>query len=127
MTIKFIYANISIFMGTWMKNVKWVGSSKQDLEAFPAATRREIGYALFLAQQGELHPNAKLFTGFGSGVYEIVSNHNKNAYRAVYVVNIGNCLYVLHAFQKKSHSGIKTPQKEINIIEHRLKRVRGIK
>ncbi len=108
-----------------MKGIRWVGSSREDLGAFPAKIKREVGFALFLAQSGDMHPNAKPMKGLGSGVFEIVSDHNKNTYRAVYVVNIGAFVYVLHAFQKKSHTGIKTPQKEIDMITQRLKRLRS--
>jgi phage-related protein len=83
-----------------------------------------MGYALHCAQNGDTHPSAKLFKGYGSGVYEIVSDFNTDAYRAVYVVNIDDCLYVLHAFQKKSKSGIKTPKKDLNMIETRLKQLK---
>lgn len=65
-----------------------------------------------------------MFKGYGSGVYEIVSDFNTDAYRAVYVVNLDDCLYVLHAFQKKSKSGIKTPKPDLNIIETRLKQLK---
>ncbi len=62
--------------------------------------RNEIGYALYYAQKGNTHPSVKIFKGHGSGVYEIVSDFNTDAYRAVYVVNIDDWLYVLHTFQK---------------------------
>jgi len=77
---------------------------------FPAEVRHEMGYALYIAQRGETAELAKMFRGHGSGVYEIVSDHDKNAYRAIYVVNLGDAVYVLHAFQKKSKKGIATPK-----------------
>jgi len=86
--------------------------------------RQEVGYALHLAQTGEKYQNTKPFTGYGPGVYEIVSDYDKNAYRAVYVANIGNTIYVLHCFQKKSKRGIKTPKEEFEVIKRRLKFVR---
>lgn len=107
-----------------MNSLKWLGSSYQDLLAFPLDVRREIGYALHVAQVGGMHEHVKPFKGCGSGVYEIVSNHDKNTYRAVYVVNIGDAVYVLHAFQKKSTTGIKTPLQEVNLIKDRLKRLK---
>ena len=70
-----------------MKSLKWIGSSKKDLMEFPKEVRNEIGHALYVAQQGETHESAKLFKGHGSGVYEIVNDYDKNAYRAVYIVN----------------------------------------
>lgn len=107
-----------------MKSLKWVGGSKKDLKAFPKEVRSEMGLALYLAQQGETYESAKQFKGHGSGVYEIVSDYNKNAYRAIYIVNIGEAVYVLHAFQKKSKTGIKTPKEEIIVIEERLKKLK---
>ena len=104
-----------------MKELIWLGSTLNDLRTFPSEVKDEFGYALHCAQIGETHPSAKFFKGHGSGVYEIVSNFNTDAYRAVYIVNLDSCLYVLHAFQKKSKSGIKTPKKDLNIIETRLK------
>lgn len=74
--------------------------------------------------EGEAHESAKIFKGHGSGVYEIVSDHDKNAYRAVYTVNIGEVVYVLHAFQKKSKKGIETPKEEIAVIKERLKQLK---
>lgn len=104
-----------------MKELIWLGSTLDDIKSFPNEVQDEMGYALHCAQIGETHPSAKLFKGHGSGVYEIVSNFNTDAYRAVYIVNLDDCLYVLHAFQKKSKSGIKTPKTDLTIIETRLK------
>ena len=78
------------------------------------------------AQLGNTDSSAKPFKGYGSGVYEIVSNFNTDAYRAIYIVNLDDCLYVLHAFQKKSKSGIKTPKIDLNMIETRLKQLKII-
>lgn len=107
-----------------MKDLIWLGSSLDDLKLFPNEIIDEMGYALHCAQMGETHSSAKMFKGHGSGVYEIVSDFNTDTYRAVYVVNIDDCLYVLHAFQKKSKSGIKTPQKDLNMISNRLKQLK---
>jgi phage-related protein len=65
-----------------------------------------------------------MFKGCGSGVYEIVSYHDKNAYRAVYIVNLKDIIYVIHAFQKKSKSGIQTPQEHVDLIKDRIKRLK---
>jgi phage-related protein len=105
--------------------LKWIGSSHKDLAGFPIEVRREMGYALHIAQMGGMYVHAKPFKGCGSGVFEIVSDYDKNTYRSVYLVNISNTVYVLHAFQKKSKVGIKTPQEEIAIIKDRLKRLKA--
>lgn len=107
------------------KPIHWVGPSKRDLLAFPVAVRREIGFALYFAQNGEKHPSAKPLKGFaGAGVLEVVEDHRGDTYRAVYTVRFANAVYVLHAFMKKSKSGIRTPTKELDLIEARLKLAR---
>lgn len=102
-----------------MKPVFWVGDSKKRLLTFPATVCREIGFVLERAQTGLTHHNAKPLRGF-SGVYEIVSNYDRATYRAIYAVNLGEMIYVLHCFQKKSKFRIKTPKKEIDLIRRRL-------
>ena len=109
-----------------MKEVVWVGSSLEDLCEFPDDVQDEIGYALYQAQIGLKARNAKPLTGIESGIMEIVSDYDKNAYRAVYAVKIGEVIYVLHCFQKKSTKGISTPKKDINLIEQRLKDAKRI-
>lgn len=105
-----------------LKPLRWVGSSRDDLLALPEEVRREVGYALFVAQNGEKADSAKPFKGFGGGgVLEVVENHDGDTYRAVYTVRFAGAVYVLHAFQKKSKAGIKTPKKDMDLIEARLK------
>jgi phage-related protein len=105
-----------------LKPIAWVGSSKADLKTFPADVQDEIGHALLQAQVGGKHASAKPLKGFGGGsVLEIVENRAGNTYRTVYTVRLADSIYVLHAFQKKSKSGIKTPKKDIDLIKARLK------
>ena len=83
---------------------------------------REIGYALYFAQLGDKHPAAKVLKGFGgAGVLEVVEDHDGDTYRAVYTVKFAGAVYVLHAFQKKSKTGIKTPKPVLDLIKERLK------
>lgn len=104
------------------KPVKWCGSSLKDVRAFPQDVRRVIGQALFDAQRGLKHPDAKPLKGFGgAGVLEVVEDDKGNTYRAVYTVKFAGVVYVLHAFQKKSKSGVKTPAEELDKIRSRLK------
>ena len=101
--------------------VIWVGSSRRDLRGFPRNVRRDIGQALYTAQQGETDPSAKPLRGFGGGfVLEIVTEHQGGTWRAVYTVRYREAVYVLHAFQKKSKRGVATPKKDIDLIRHRL-------
>jgi len=103
--------------------VIWIGRAKRDLRAFPDEVKDSVGFALYVAQQGGKHPDAKPLRGFGSaGVLEIVEDHRGDPYRAVYTVRLAGRVYVLHVFQKKSKSGIETPRAEINLIKSRLKR-----
>ncbi len=105
------------------KPVHWVGSSKEDLSAFPDDVRRRVGGALWDAQMGQKAPFAKPLKGFGGGgVLEVVDDFDGDTYRAVYTVRFGEVVYVLHAFQKKSTRGIQTPKREVELIKLRLKR-----
>ena len=101
--------------------LRWIGSSRRDLRGFPRAVRRSIGKALYAAQQGETDPSVRPLRGFGgASVVEIVEDHAGDTWRAVYTVRYAESIYVLHAFQKKSKSGIATPKKEIDLIRQRL-------
>ena len=107
------------------KPLFWLGSSKEDLKAFPDEVQDVMGHALDIAQQGKKHPDAKLLSGFGgAGVLEIVDDYRSDTYRTVYTVRFPGAVYVLHAFQKKSKKGIATPKQDIELIESRLKRAR---
>lgn len=100
----------------------WMGDSLEKVRRFPPSVKDEIGFALYQAQIGKRHVNAKPMKGLGSGVLEIVSDYRGDTFRAVYMVKLANKVYVLHAFQKKSRGGIATPGPDIELIKHRLKR-----
>lgn len=105
-----------------IKPVEWVGSSYKDFRSFPDLVQDSMGFALYMAQIGRMHGSAKPLKGFGgAGVVEVVDDHQGDTYRAVYTVKFDSAVYVLHAFQKKSKKGIKTPQEEIELIKRRLK------
>lgn len=106
-----------------LKPLEWIGSSKRDLLAMPDEVQQVFGFALYQAQIGELHPEAKPLKGFGSaGVVEIVEDWRGNAYRAVYTVRFAKAVYVLHCFEKKSKQGMETPKREMDLIRARLKK-----
>ena len=107
------------------KPLNWVGSSKRDFLAFPERVKSDMGYALGLAQLGGKHPHAKPWKGEGPGIFEVVENHDSDTYRALYTVRFEGVVYVLHAFQKKSPSGIRTAMTDIELIRERLKRARN--
>src|SRR5215813_14707048 len=103
-----------------MKPVIWIGLSRKDLRAMPQQVRRDIGQALYTAQQGETDPSAKPLKGFGgSRVMEIVERHRTDTYRAVYTAHFAEAIYVLHVFQKKSKHGIAMPKPDMDLIRRR--------
>jgi len=106
------------------KPLLWVGSSKKDLLEFPGEVIDELGTALSVAQFGGMHPTAKPWHGEGSGVWEVVEDFNRATYRAVYTVRFEKAVYVLHCFQKKSPTGIKTAKPDVDLIGKRLKDAR---
>jgi len=104
------------------KRLVWIGRSRKDLKSFPKDARDLFGYALYVAQMGGKHPDAKPLKGFGgAGVLEIVDDHQGDTYRAVYTVRLSEAVYVLHAFQKKSTAGIATRRQDVDLIRQRLK------
>ncbi len=106
------------------RKIRWMGDSLDQLKEFPDEVKRDMGFAIFEAQHGRKNTNAKPMKGLGSGVLEIVSNHDKDTYRAVYAVKLGADIYVLHAFKKKSNKGNETPRPDMDLIKRRLKQAR---
>ncbi len=82
--------------------------------------------ALQIAARGQKADTAKPMKGLGSGVFEIALPHRGNAYRTIYAVRIGQDLWVVDAFQKKSKQGIKTAREDMDRIRSRLTRLRGM-
>jgi phage-related protein len=104
------------------RQLVFVGSSLDDLRSFPEDVKDVVGYALWLAQDGQKHPDAKPLKGFGgAGVLEIADAYRGDAYRVIYTTTFADVIYVLHAFKKKSTSGIATPKQHIDVIKRRLK------
>ena len=103
------------------KPLHWIGSSRKDLLAFPDEVMDNIGFALGVVQFGERPPSAKIWKGLGPGVLEIVEDDAAGTYRAVYTVRFARAVYVLHVFQKKSPTGIRTALRDVRLIEERLK------
>jgi phage-related protein len=105
-----------------IKPLRWIGTAKKDLLAMPVEAQQSLGFALYHAQLGLLHPSAKPLKGFGSaGVLEVAEEWRGDAFRAVYTVRLADAIYVLHCFQKKSNRGIETPKREMDRIRERLK------
>jgi len=106
------------------KEIIFLGDTRETLREFPEEPRISMGYALRAAQEGGKALHAKPLKGIGSGatVIEICDDHDGSTYRVMYTVKIGNKLYVLHAFQKKSKKGIETPKSDIQLIKDRLRK-----
>ena len=104
--------------------IGWIKSARRAFERFPSGVRDRVNTALTIAAEGGKADCAKPLQGLGSGVLEIAVRHRTDAYRMVYVTEIAGTLWVLHAFQKKSRVGIKTPKAEIDLIRARLGRLR---
>src|SRR5688572_32657746 len=95
-----------------LKRGVWLGDSRRELKTFPAPVQDERGYAIYLAQRGDKHVSAKPLKGLGSGVLEVVSVHRGDTFRSVDTDRLAERVFVLHAFQKKSKSGVATPKSE---------------
>jgi phage-related protein len=105
-----------------LKPVIWVGSSRHDLRQFPSPVQDRMGYALYVAQCGSKHVDAKPLSGFGgAGVLELVEDYRGDTFRAVYTLRYADRVFVLHAFQKKSKRGAATPLKDIELVRQRLR------
>ena len=105
-----------------MKELIFVADSHRALAEFPDPVQRHVGFALYQAQMGNKHIDAKPLKNFEAGVLEVVSDHRGDTFRTVYTVKLTKAVYVLHAFQKKSKHGIATPQSEIDLVKRRLLR-----
>lgn len=108
------------------RTVSWVSAALKAFRAFPINAQVQIETALTIAAEGQKADIAKPLKGFDSGVFEIALRYRGDAYRVVYALKIGTDLWVVHAFQKKSTTGIKTPVHEIDLIRQRIKRLEDI-
>ncbi|MEP7353823.1 MAG: type II toxin-antitoxin system RelE/ParE family toxin [Acidobacteriota bacterium] len=104
--------------------ISWIKSALRDFENFPLSAQSICLAALTIAAEGSKPDIAKPLLGMGSGVLEIALPFRGDAFRVVYALQIGDDIWVVHAFQKKSTQGIKTPQRDVDLIKERLKRLR---
>jgi phage-related protein len=104
------------------KPAHFIASARDDLLAMPDEVRRVFGFAVYVAQLGGKHPDAKRLKGFGgAGILEVVEDYDGNTFRAVYTVKFAGIVYVLDAFQKKSKQGNRTAKHDIERIRSRLR------
>ena len=102
-----------------MKPLRFLGSSLDDLRNFPDEARRSSGFELRAVQNGFEPSDWKPIQVIGPGVNEI-RIHVLGEWRVIYVANLRDAVYVLHAFQKKSTRGIETPRRHLQLIRDRL-------
>lgn len=108
------------------KRVAWLGTTAAQIAAFPIEARLKLGTALRIAQEGGQHTTAKPMKGPLREVVEVVAPCDDRTYRLMYVARLGEVIYVLHAFQKKAHRGVATPQRELDLIAERLRIAKAI-
>jgi len=106
------------------RRISWIKAARRDFEDFPQGAQDEVMDALTVAAEGRKADIAKPLKGFGSGMFEVALAWRGDAYRAVYAVQIAEDVWVVHAFQKKSKTGIKTPKPELDLIRQRLQRLK---
>lgn len=109
--------------GMSTKELRWVGSSLNDVSALPYEAKRKIGYALRDVQEGLTPADSKPLPGLGAKVWEIAVDARSDTYRAIYTLQLTDAIYVLHVFQKKSKHGKAMPREDIEVIQRRLQRV----
>jgi phage-related protein len=94
---------------------------RKDFESFPDGAQMKCLRALTVAAEGGMTDIAKPMRGLASEVFEIALRFRGDAYRTVYAVHLGEPVWVVHSFPKKSRQGIKTPRHEIDLVKLRLR------
>jgi phage-related protein len=118
-------ANLSPFI--LMRNTRpivWLKAARRDFEDFPDGAKDRLLDVLTVVAEGGMPPIAKPLVGLGAGMLELALAFRGDAYRVVCAMLLGPDVWVIHAFQKKSKSGIKTPKQELNLTDVRLRRVK---
>jgi phage-related protein len=108
------------------RELSWVGSSKDDISNMPVEVKGSFGHRLREVQNGKTPLDMKPLPQFGTGIYELRERFEGNAYRVIYAVGLKEAIYVLHAFMKKSKSGIGIPRPDAEVVQTRLKQARVI-
>jgi phage-related protein len=107
-----------------IRRISWLKAARKEFDGFPQSVQIDMATALTEAARSRKADTVKPFKGFSGGVFEIAIRHRGDAFRAIYAVQIGEDIWVIDAFQKKSKSGIKTPRMDIDRIKERLKRLK---
>ena len=107
-----------------LRNISWIKAADKDFRAFPIGARQKAIRALTQIAEGYTPDVAKPLTGLGSGAWELAIKERGDAFRVVYVLQLDDDIWVVHAFQKKSTSGIATPKHEFDLVRERIKRLK---
>ncbi|MEC4677942.1 MAG: type II toxin-antitoxin system RelE/ParE family toxin [Nitrospirota bacterium] len=113
-------------MAITIRNISWIKQAKKDFLKFPENVQIKMTTALDVALEGEKADLAKPLKGFQSSVFEISVQYQTNAYRSIYALKLDDDIWVIHVFQKKSKTGIKTPRVDIDLIRSRIKELKRI-
>jgi phage-related protein len=122
--LRFVVVYDNIERVILIRQISWLKAAARDFADFPIEVRQDAARALSIGARGGKADTAKPFKGVDGGVFEIALRHRGDAFRVLYAVQIGAELWVIHAFKKKSKTGIKTPQTEVDLIRERLKRLK---
>jgi len=107
---------------TW--DVSWIRAARKDFGKFPEVAQERFLDALVVVSQGQMPGSAKPLANLGAGVFEITVPYRTDTYRTVYALKIDDDIWIVHAFKKKSHKGIKTPKPDIDLVKERIKRLK---
>ncbi len=107
-----------------LRTISWIKAARKDFEAFPARAIDRALDALTIVADGGTPDLAKPLTGLSAGVWELAIKERGDAYRVVYALQLGDDVWVVHAFQKKSTKGISTPRHEIDLVRDRIRRLK---
>ncbi len=107
-----------------MRRISWIKAAHKAFTRFPIDAQDQMMTALRLAATGRKSQLAKPLRGLGSGILEVALPYQGDAYRTIYAIQLGEDMWVIHAFKKKSTQGVKTPKKELEVIEERIKQLK---
>jgi len=107
-----------------MRKVYWVKAADKAFRKFPQSVQETMHDALAIAAEGQKADSVKSMKGLGSGVFEVALSYKTDAYRTIYAVQLGEDIWVLHAFQKKAKYKKETPKPDIDVVKERIKRLK---
>lgn len=108
------------------RQINWVKAARKDFAGFPLNVRRRVGRALTVVAEGGTPDVARPLSGVGAGVWELAIKERGDAWRVVYGLQIADDIWIVHAFQKKSVSGIATPKPDINLVKSRIRHLKAL-